>query len=197
VRTRAALAAGLSALLLGVGLAAAASLASFLPALHLFGHSRSAPAALARVVIPGTDQVLALQQAAEAAEAATDARNPHNLVFTGDNAVLTSVGTYTDCTGQAELTHIAAAIDTCVGGVRYFIGHNPGVFTGLMHVGVGGLIGYYDGGGRLHRFEVVAVRTWLRKSGVPPPAAAGVVAQFQTCITPDGSVDRILDAVAI
>lgn len=159
---------------------------------------KGAPAApLVRVVVPGTEDVLALQQAADSAQAAVDASNPHNLVFTSDHSVFTTVGSYGDCTGRAPLTHAAAAIDTCVAGVRYFIGHNPGVFTGLMSAAVGTLIGYYDAAGRLHRFEVVADRTWLRSSGVPPPVVAGEAAQFQTCVTADGSIDRILDAVEV
>ncbi len=150
---------------------------------------------VARVQVPGVENVLALEQAAEQAQAAADARNPRNLLFTADRAVYTEVGSYTDCSGHAALTHATAAIDTCVTGLRYFIGHNPGVFTGLMRVGVGALIGYYDATGHLHRFEIVAARTWLRKDGVPPPAQVGEAAQFQTCVTADGSVDRILDAV--
>jgi len=164
---------------------------------HVWAPLRNPAAPLARVVVPGTEDVLALQQAADSAQAAVDAHNPRDLVFTSDHSVLTSVGRYTDCTGHAALTHSAAAIDTCVTGLRYFIGHNPGVFSGLMSASLGTLIGYYDGSGRLHRYEVVADRTWLRSAGVPPPAVAGEAAQFQTCVTADGSVDRILDAVEV
>ena len=147
------------------------------------------------IVAPGADEVLALDQAARFAQRDAEAQNPHNLLFTADHSVYTQVGAYKDCTGQATLTHATAAIDTCVVGVRYFIGHNPGVFTGLMTVPVGGLIGYYDGAGHLHRLVVIAERTWLRDDGVPPPERPGEAAQFQTCVAADGSVDRILDAV--
>jgi len=51
--------------------------------------------------------------------------------------------------------------------------------------------------GRAHPLRVVAVRQEARSAGPPPPAQAGVVAQFQTCVTLDGSVDRILDAVPV
>lgn len=154
-------------------------------------------APVARVVVPGTQDVSALQALADSAQVAADARNPHNVVFTADRSVYTQVGIYDDCSGRTLLTHDAAALDTCVSGVRYFIGHNPGVFTGLMSAGVGSLIGYYDAGGHLHHLEVIAARTWLRRDGVPPPVRDGVVAQFQTCVTADGSVDRILDAVEV
>ena len=159
------------------------------------GHSPAAP--VAKVIVPGSEDVLALQEAADSAQAGVDARNPHNLVFTADHSVFTPVGIYADCTGETPLTHTAAAIDTCVFGLHYFIGHNPGVFSGLMSARVGSLIGYYDASGRLHRYEVVADRTWMRNDGVPPPVEAGEVAQFQTCVTADGSVDRILDAVEL
>jgi hypothetical protein len=151
----------------------------------------------AKVVVPGTEDVLALQAVAESAQTEADAHNPHNVVFTADRSVYTGVGTYADCTGRSLLTHSAAAVDTCITGVRYFIGHNPGVFTGLMNAGVGTLIGYYDATGRLHHYEVIAARTWQRADGVPAPVRDGVVAQFQTCVTADGSVDRILDAVEV
>lgn len=166
-------------------------------AVHVRAPRQSPAAPVAKVIVPGTEEMLALQQAADSAQDAVDARNPHNLLFTPDHSVFTPVGSYTDCTGQAPLTHAAAAIDTCIGGLQYFIGHNPGVFTGLMSAGVGTLIGYYDASGRLHRYEVVADRTWLRKYGVPPPVKNGEVAQFQTCASADGSVDRILDAVEL
>lgn len=159
--------------------------------------ARSRPLSAARVIVPGTDDVLALQQVADEAVAEADAKNPRNLVFTADHSVYAPVGDYSDCTGKAPLTHAAAAVDTCITGVTYFIGHNPGVFSGLMDARIGSVIGYFDARGHLNQFEVVAVRTWLRSAGVPPPLREGEAAQFQTCVTADGSVDRILDAVAI
>jgi hypothetical protein len=43
---------------------------------------------------------------------------------------------------------------------------------------------------------VVSVRPdWRASNGVPPPTEPDVVAQFQTCAVPDGSIDRILDVV--
>lgn len=112
--------------------------------------------------------------------------------LTGPNGLNTGVGFYSDCSGRTALTHSIAAIDTCVGGRTFFVGHNPGVFTPLMYTGVGAIIIYWDGNGVPHALRVFAVRTWIH-SGFPS-MLAGATAEFQTCITADGSVDRILDA---
>jgi hypothetical protein len=124
---------------------------------------------------------------------------PANTLLSGDGTLDTTVTTYADCSGATELTHDTAAIDTCVNGRIYFVGHNAGVFTPLLDLGVGSVITWYDSGGAAHRLRIVSVRdNWLRDNGVPPLANGNVVAQFQTCETayPDGSHDRILDAVA-
>jgi hypothetical protein len=184
-------------LFLGLAITVWACLLGVLTAARTPWSPKSPVAAAARVIVPGTEDVLALQQAADVAETAVDARNPHNLVFTADHSVFAPVGTYSDCTGRQPLTHTAAAIDTCITGLHYFIGHNPGVFTGLMDARAGSVIGYYDARGRLHRYQVVTVRTWLRSSGVPAPVRPDEAAQFQTCVTLDGSVDRILDAIEL
>ncbi|HEY2702313.1 MAG TPA: hypothetical protein VGL20_01360 [Candidatus Dormibacteraeota bacterium] len=114
----------------------------------------------------------------------------------GDRSLDTGVGVYSDCSGATELTHNAAAIDTCVAGPTYFVGHNAGVFTPLMHMGVGAIITYYDDGAAAHVWRVVSVRSgWRAANGVPPATQPDVVAQFQTCAVPDGSIDRILDVV--
>ncbi len=123
---------------------------------------------------------------------------PANTLLSGDGSLNTTVTSYSDCSGATELTHISAAIDTCVSGRTYFVGHNAGVFTPLLDLGVGSIITWYDNGGAAHRLRIVEVRdNWLRDDGVPPLANDNVVAQFQTCETayPDGSHDRILDAV--
>ena len=138
--------------------------------------------------------------AARTAQAARSFNPPplvRSTLRSEDGAINTYVGTYGDCSGQAALTHASAAIDTCVPGVNYFIGHNPGVFTPLIDAHVGTRLDYYDAQGTLHRYRVVSVRPWARDAGVPPPALKNVVAQFQTCITLDGSLDQILDAVQI
>jgi hypothetical protein len=96
---------------------------------------------------------------------------------------------------MTEVTHAGAAIDTCLGGRLYFIGHNPGPFTPLRSLGVGSEIVYYDGTGMPHGWRIVATRTWSRWWGSPPLASPDVVAQFQTCITLDANWDEILDAV--
>ena len=114
-------------------------------------------------------------------------------LVSSDGSLNTGVGYYSDCSGRTALTHASAAIDTCVGGRWYFVGHNPGVFTPLFHMGVGTIITYYDGGGGVHRLRIIGVRTWYRSSGVPR-CIGGAVAEFQACISADGSVDRIMDA---
>ena len=78
----------------------------------------------------------------------------------------------------------------------YFDGHNPGVFTPLLSESIGSVIDYWDGSGALHRFRVVAIRSWDVAWDEPPPVSGSVIAQFQTCRTLDGSVDWIYDAVA-
>lgn len=114
----------------------------------------------------------------------------------GDGSLDTAVGVYGDCSGRTELTHVMAAVDTCIPGPQYFVGHNVGVFTPLMHMGVGAIITYYDGGAAAHAWRVVSVRAdWRSANGVPPATGSDVVAQFQTCVVADGSVDRILDVV--
>jgi hypothetical protein len=47
-----------------------------------------------------------------------------------------------------------------------------------------------------HRLRIVAVRDWVPTDGAPPVVEPDVVAQFQTCVKEDGSLERILDAVA-
>ena len=119
-----------------------------------------------------------------------------NLLLSADGTLDTSVGVYNDCAGTTELTHSASAIDTCIAGATYFVGHNAGVFTPLMDMGVGSLITYYDGDGTAHLWRVVSARPdWLRADGIPAVTESDVVAQFQTCAVPDGTIDRILDVV--
>ena len=114
----------------------------------------------------------------------------------GDGSLSTGVGIYSDCTGTTPLTRVEAAIDSCITGPTYFVGHNVGVFTPLMHMGVGSIITYYDGNGAAHVWRVASVRgDWRSAGGVPAATEADVVAQFQTCVVADGSVDRILDVV--
>ena len=113
-------------------------------------------------------------------------------LVSADGTLNTGVSYYSDCSGHTVLTRSSAAIDTCVGGRTYFVGHNPGVFTPLLHMGVGSIITWYDGNGNAHRLRIIAVRQ-LAHVGVPS-LAGGAVAQFQTCITPDETLNRILDA---
>jgi len=147
--------------------------------------------------VPAATPTAGVKAAAAAAPVQVQT-GPPNILVSADGTLNTTVTTYSDCTGQSELTHAAAAVDTCVSGRTYFVGHNAGVFTPLLNLGVGDIITWDDGSGVVHRLRIVAMRdNWLRADGVPPLASPDVVAQFQTCETayPDGSHDRILDAV--
>jgi hypothetical protein len=132
------------------------------------------------------------------ATAATTA--PHaiyNWLRAEDGRISVAVGVYNDPTGQAVVPSGEAVLDLAMRMVPwYFDGHNPGVFTPLLDEGVGSYFDYWDSAGREHRFRIVAVRTWYRTSGEPPPVTPLVVAQFQTCKVADGSIDYIYDAVA-
>lgn len=108
------------------------------------------------------------------------------------------VGDYTDCSRATEVSHAGAQRDGCLPGhEHYFIGHNPGPFTPLMNAQPGTRITYYDAGGLPHDYRIVSVREWNASWGAPPYTEADVVAQFQTCITLDGTWDRILDATPV
>jgi len=120
---------------------------------------------------------------------------PRDRLVSGDLALDVSVGLYSDCRGGQELTHDGAAIDTCLTGREYFIGHNPGPFTPLLNAVAGTRFTYYDSTGLPHPYRVVSARTWNRWSGSPPFTQSDVVAQFQTCLTLDANWDRILDAI--
>ncbi|HZS13833.1 MAG TPA: hypothetical protein VFC09_04475 [Candidatus Dormibacteraeota bacterium] len=120
---------------------------------------------------------------------------PRNHLASADGRLDTGVGVYSDCGGTTALSHAYAAIDTCVGGRTYFVGHNPGVFTPLLSETIGSVITWWDSSGAAHPLRIVARRDWARADGVPPMVSGAVVAQFQTCLVSDGSEDLILDAV--
>ncbi|TMD09463.1 MAG: hypothetical protein E6J03_01650 [Chloroflexi bacterium] len=120
---------------------------------------------------------------------------PVNWLTSADGTLHTAVGVYSDCTGAAPVPTDMAAVDTCVRGRTYFVGHNQGVFTPLMHLGPGSLITWYDARGAVHRYRVVAVRDTAGGAHPLTTTSHRVDAQFQTCALANGSVDRILDAV--
>ena len=108
----------------------------------------------------------------------------------------TAVTNYADCSGQASVPRSTAAIDRCApSGLVYFLGHNPGVFSPLMSATVGQQITWFDSSGAPHQLKIISVRNVSRFDGFPSPTA-GAAAEFQTCATSDGSIDRILDAAA-
>jgi hypothetical protein len=119
-----------------------------------------------------------------------------NLLTSADGTLNTAVGVYSDCSGATAVPTGMAAVDTCIRGRTYFVGHNQGVFTPLMHMGVGSILTWYDARGAVHRYRVVAVRDTPAGARPLTTTAHRVAAQFQTCAVTNGSVDRILDAVA-
>ena len=132
-----------------------------------------------------------------ATAAITTSHPIYNWLRSEDGRISVAVGVYNDPTGQAPVPSGEAVLDLAMRMVPwYFDGHNPGVFTPLLGEGAGSYLDYWDGSGREHRFRIVAVRTWYRSSGEPPPVTPLVVAQFQTCKVADGSIDYIYDAVA-
>ena len=120
---------------------------------------------------------------------------PQNRLVAESAGLDVPVGVYADCTRATELTHVGVAIDACIGGRTYFIGHNPGPFTPTLDLQPGAEVTYFDNGGRAHLYRIVGARTWNRFWGAPPLVTPDVAAQFQTCVTLDAVWDRILDAV--
>ena len=112
--------------------------------------------------------------------------------LTGPDGLNTGVGVYSDCNGQTPLPGGYASIDTCVTAVLFFVGHNPGVFTPLLSMSVGDVITYWDGAGTAHPLRIISVRNWVHTT--TPSVVPGATTEFQTCITSDGSLDRVLDA---
>jgi len=210
--TGAAIAAGLTADLLDAGAPAAAPAAAIV---------RSGPVDSSSAGVPLTSLFEAIHVATPApatarpahlraperhgdARVARPARRPSlpsevprpNRLISDDRTLDTAVGVYTDCSGRAPVPRFEAEIDICYSDPLYFVGHNLGVFSPLMHMDVGAGITYYDAGAIPHRWRVVQVhRDWHRGHGRPAAAEPGVVAQLQTCSSPDGSVYRILDVV--
>jgi hypothetical protein len=140
----------------------------------------AAAAALGLVLATGTSTALA---------------SANGSLSSDDGTLHTGVGTYGDCSGHTPLQSGEAAVDVCIPGRTYFVGHNVGVFTPLVHMRVGDRITWTAASGARHRLRIVGVRDWVAANGTAPMVAGDVVAQFQTCLRRDGSLDRILDAV--
>jgi hypothetical protein len=177
-------------------LTAVVSLAAAAPCLQVAASARSHRSHASHAATsPGASPAPSTTPSAPPAPPPSSPAGRHDWLTSADGTLNTAVGAYTDCTGAAPVPQDMAAIDTCVKGRTYFVGHNAGVFTPLMHMAAGSLITWYDRRGVAHVFRVVDVRD---TAGAQPMTAPqrGIVAQFQTCETPNGSVDRILDAVA-
>lgn len=106
-----------------------------------------------------------------------------------------SVGVYADCSVTSPIDAHRSDVDSCFPGRTYFVGHSPGVFSPILHRGVESLLTWYDDAGVPHRLRIVSQRDVPRSTPVLTLSQPDVVAQFQTCLTAGGSLDRILDTV--
>jgi hypothetical protein len=118
----------------------------------------------------------------------TGLNGPNTLTGYGIDVTVVN---YPDCSGKSDVPHGVAAIDTCVSWGRYFVGHNPGVFTPLVGMPDGTVLTYHDGADLATRYVIEGSLESSAGDPVPPPPA-GATAQFQTCLTPSGSVIRDL-----
>jgi hypothetical protein len=153
---------------------------------------RSTPTAQA---VTGADAATTLGPAAAPSGTQSDALALRDRLVSLDGTLNVSLGVYSDCTGVGPIDANRADVDPCFLGRTYFVGHSPGVFSPLLHMGVGSFISWYDSMGAAHPMRIVSVRDFRRNSAPLGLAQPDVTAQFQTCLTADGSLDRILDAV--
>jgi hypothetical protein len=126
---------------------------------------------------------------------AEPARGPHDRLVSADGTLNVDVGVYADCSGTTPIDAARADVDSCFVDRIYFVGHSPGVFSPLLHMGVGSLITWYDDRGVPHPLRVITLRDLPRSTQSLQLSEPDVVAEFQTCLTGDGSLDRILDTV--
>lgn len=119
----------------------------------------------------------------------------HDRLVSADGRLDVAVGIYADCTGNSPIDSDRADLAPCFLGRLYFVGHSPGVFSPLVTLGPGTVVTWYDPRGNALRPRIVATRQFKRNSAPLGLSQPDVVAQFQTCLKADGSLDRILDAV--
>ena len=124
-------------------------------------------------------------------------RGAPNRLVSADGTLDVLVGSYGDCTGASPISADHADLDSCFPGRAYFVGHSPGAFSPLLHMHAGAEITWFDAEGNANRFRIVAERDFRRNSGWLSLARPDVAAQFQTCLTADGALDLILDAVRV
>jgi hypothetical protein len=127
---------------------------------------------------------------------AEPARGPRDRLVSADGTLNVAVGVYADCSGTSPIDASRADVDTCFVDRTYFVGHSPGAFSPLLQMGAGALLTWYDHAGVPHPLRVVSRRDLPRSTPSLQLSQPDVVAEFQTCLTADGSLDRILDAVA-
>lgn len=105
------------------------------------------------------------------------------------------VSIYSDCTGRAELTRGTVAIDTCMTWDVYFVGHSyGGPFAGLTYARNGEILTWYNAVG-VARHYAIKGHQFTYGYGPPDMPPPGTTAQFQTCLTPNGS--RIITFYAV
>jgi hypothetical protein len=153
-----------------------------------------APAVRPRVPTRPVRAVTAVPPPPSAA-APAGARSTRDRLWSDGGAVDAAVGVYGDCTGATAVPAWGAMIDSCVPGRLYFLGHTPGVFSGLGRLSAGSRITWWDDAGVAHVFRVTDVEVRSRSIGAALTAAPGVVAQFQTCENGSGTLMRVVDAV--
>jgi hypothetical protein len=122
-------------------------------------------------------------------------RGPSDRLVSADGTLNVAVGVYADCSGSSPIDPARADVDTCFVDRTYFVGHSPGVFSPLLKMGAGSLLTWYDHVGVPHPLRVVSQRDLPRSTPSLQLTRGDVAAEFQTCLTADGSLDRILDAV--
>ena len=115
-----------------------------------------------------------------------------NYLRTDDGSVSTPVGWYGDASGVTPVGRGIAYVD---GPASNFIGHNPGVLTGLFNEHVGSTLTYFDSNQAAHHYRVISIVDRAR-AGNPSGLNGGTI-ELQTCLTADGGVVRILTAIAI
>jgi hypothetical protein len=116
-------------------------------------------------------------------------RGPSDRLVSADGSLNVAVGVYADCSGTSPIDAVRADVDTCFVDRTYFVGHSPGVFSPLLNMT------WYDHVGAPHPLRVVSQRDLPRSTPSLQLTGGDVAAEFQTCLTADGSLDRILDAV--
>jgi hypothetical protein len=149
-----------------------------------FSATQTSPRAAAPST-PGVVHSTSLSRPAKVRATAKRTSGPRNrLIGPGLNV---GVSIYRDCTGRAKFVRSTVAIDTCMTWDIYFIGHSfGGPFTSLTHARNGETFNWFDSYGVAHRYTIKG-HQYTYAFGPPDSPPPGTTAQFQTCLTPNGS----------